>query len=154
MVTLYMCLGDWDFCLPRGCPLIVSKRRRLDLNGGTHVRTFPGATVNDRTTPPVRKFSSERCKDCYHPCLRERHEDRRRPHHTEEPVQGVRTAAETLARVLFTGIPPRKNTPGEVRRACSGCLCGLCVHLGRRSSGVTAGTGLWSSVVKAVGPNP
>ena len=59
-----------------------------------------------------------------------------------------------LARVLFTGIPPRKNTPGEVRRACSGCLCGLCVHLGRRSSGVTAGTGLWSSVVKAVGPNP
>ena len=30
----------------------------------------------------------------------------------------------------------------------------ITVHLSRRSSGVTTGTRLWSSVVKDVGPNP
>ena len=32
--------------------------------------------------------------------------------------------------------------------------CPITVHLSRRSSGVTTGTRLWSSMVKDVGPNP
>ncbi|WP_419600161.1 GDSL-type esterase/lipase family protein [Thiolapillus sp.] len=203
------------------------ERRRLDRSGGTHVRTFPGATVNDVTaslskcsprndvkTVIIHVGGNDMKTDIDPPTLKSQY---------KQCIIQLKHAFPQ-ARVLFTDIPPRKKTPSEALHGCNECLCNLCeeetigfiplfsdlqeaektlfakyfdsdgihlnergvahmlmriirhlrqparkvgaslpqnkearqitVHLSRRSSGVTTGPRLWSSVVKDVGPNP
>ncbi|WP_419587515.1 SGNH/GDSL hydrolase family protein, partial [Thiolapillus sp.] len=105
------------------------ERRRLDRSGGTHVRTFPGATVNDVTaslskcsprndvkTVIIHVGGNDMKTDIDPPTLKSQY---------KQCIIQLKHAFPQ-ARVLFTDIPPRKKTPSEALHGCNECLCNLC----------------------------
>ena len=105
------------------------ERRRLDRGGGTHVRTFPGATVNDVTaslskcsprndvkTVIIHVGGNDMKTDVDPPTLKSQYK--------ECIIQLKHAFPQAL--VLFTGIPPRKKTPSKALHGCNECLCNLC----------------------------
>ena len=100
-------------------------RRRLDRSGGTHVHTFPGATVNGMTACLSKRSPRDDVRTVVM--------------HVGENDMKTDVAATTLkaqykecilqvkrafpqARVLFTGILLQKKIPTDVVRGCNACL--------------------------------
>ena len=106
-------------------------RRKLDRSWGTHVRTFPGATISGMTASLSKRSPRDDVRTVVmHVGGNDMKADvaatTMKAQYKECILQVKRAFPQ--ARVLFTGILLRKKIPTDVVRGCNACLCKLCVE--------------------------